>query len=180
MIPLVLPAALKALPWRLIGAVALVVAVALMGWLVSAWRAAYHSLQATEKLLETTRTEARQCAASEAIARQVYAESQRKAAETAARDKATAERIERELTQTLAAADARGRDLARRLRDYQARACPQPVPAAADPAGGADGPTGEPGDGDAIERATAAHLSACERDSTRLAGWQEWWAGVSR
>lgn len=55
MIPLVVPAALKALPWRLIGAVALVLAVALAGWRVTLWHQAYRRLDGIEAALAAER-----------------------------------------------------------------------------------------------------------------------------
>jgi hypothetical protein len=69
----------------------------------------------------------------------------------------------------LDAADRRGRELARRLRD--ARAAPG-VPAACPGAAAADVAPGEPGDARAIDEAFIAHLGACERDAERLAELQ--------
>ena len=51
MIPLAIPAALKAVPWRLVGWSALVAVVALAGWRVSAWRAAYVALPGVQEAL---------------------------------------------------------------------------------------------------------------------------------
>ena len=51
MIPLAIPAALKVVPWRLIGWGALVAVVALAGWRVSAWRAAYVALPGVQEAL---------------------------------------------------------------------------------------------------------------------------------
>ena len=182
MIPFAVPAVLKTIPWRLVGAVALVVAVAVMGWRVSVWHDSHRKLKATEKALETRTAEAQQCAARELVAAQAYREAAGKAKAREAEDRATAERIEHDLQTKLADADARGRDLARRLRHASRAACAGSgaVPGAAAAAGQPAQPAGEPGDGDAVEIATAEHLSACERDATRLAGWQEWWAGVRR
>lgn len=77
--------------------------------------------------------------------------------------------VERGLSERLDAADRRGRELARRLRD--ARAAPG-VPAACPGAAAPDGPAGEPGDARAIDEAFIAHLGACERDAERLAELQ--------
>lgn len=57
MIPILatLRALLTGLPWRLIGAVALVVLVALVGWRVSAWHRAYQRLEVVEAELEAER-----------------------------------------------------------------------------------------------------------------------------
>ena len=174
-------AVLKGLPWRAIGAVALVVVVALMGWRVSVWREGWQALQATQKALATSKAEVARYAAREASAWQALREAEGKAKAKEAIDRATAERIENELQTKLAAADARGRDLARRLLDATRKTCPGlgAVPGPAGTAGQSAQAAGEPGDGEAIERATAAHLTACERDAERLAGWQAWWAEVS-
>jgi hypothetical protein len=79
------------------------------------------------------------------------------------------EGVERDLQEKLGAADRRGRDLARRLRDAALGlpgACPAtPVP---------DGPAGESGDAGEVGEALADHFAACERDATRLAELQDW------
>lgn len=178
MIPLVWPAAIKALPWRAIGAATVVAVVAFAGWRVSVWHDAYKRLQATEKALATRTAEAQQCADREAVAALAYADAARQAESVAAADKATAERIQRELQINLAAADRTGRDLARRLRDYQARRCGSAVPAAAGASVELTGTAGEPSVGSVVERATAEHFAACAKDAERLSGWQQWWTKV--
>ena len=111
-------------------------------------------------------------AAGAAVRAEWYAE-RAKAAEaaTAALRAETAkhQEVERGLTDKLDAADRRGRDLARRLRD--ALAAPG-VPAACPGAAAADVAPGEPGDARAIDEAFIAHLGACERDAERLAELQ--------
>ena len=81
---------------------------------------------------------------------------------------------EQNLTARLAAADARGRDLARRLRDALAtpEACPLP-PVGGTP-GTADGAGGKPADPAEVGAALADHLAACERDAQRLTELQGW------
>ena len=79
------------------------------------------------------------------------------------------EGVERDLQAKLGAADRRGRDLARRLRDA-ASGLPGACPAAPVP----DDATGESGDAGEVGEAIAAHLAACERDATRLAELQDW------
>ncbi len=174
------------LPARALAAIALMAAVALMGWRVTAWRegylqtrAAQDALRRTERALATRTAELRLCTDREAIAAQALREAASAAAARAEADRATAQRIENELTTRLAAADARGRDLARRLRD--AAACPGAgaVPGAAPPAGSAAPAAGEPGSTHGIAEATAALAAACDRDSARLAGWQAWWSAVA-
>lgn len=49
---MILPAAVLALPWRLIGAVGLVAVVALMGWRVTRWHDAYEALPGLQSALE--------------------------------------------------------------------------------------------------------------------------------
>lgn len=80
------------------------------------------------------------------------------------------EEVERGLEAKLDDADRRGRELARRLRHPQA--CPLPSPAGT--TGPADDAPGVPGDAGETGAALAAHLSACERDATRLAELQRW------
>jgi hypothetical protein len=77
--------------------------------------------------------------------------------------------VERGLSERLDAADRRGRELARRLRD--ARAAPG-LPEACPGAAAADVAPGEPSDARAIDEAFIAHLGACERDAERLAELQ--------
>ena len=78
------------------------------------------------------------------------------------------EEVTRELEARLAGADARGRDLAARLRLYaQARAIAD-LPRPGAPARPADAASGKPGDQAAVGAAFASHLAACERDAQRL------------
>ena len=89
------------------------------------------------------------------------------------RQRAVTEEVERGLSAKLAAADARGRDLAGRLRDaLSAGTCP--VSAAGVAAGAIDRAGGEPSDQAAIGAALADHLAACERDAQRLTDLQSW------
>lgn len=170
---------LAGLPWRIIGAVALVVAIAIAGQRVSTWRESHHALQATEKALATRTAELTQCSDSLTVSALAYAEAAGKAESIAAADRETRQRVENELQTNLAAAGVRGRDLARRLRDYQARRCSRPVPAAAGAVAELAGAAGERDDSEAVDRATADHFAACSRDAERLAGWQGWWREVS-
>lgn len=174
------------LPARALAAIALVAAVALMGWRVTAWRegylqtrAAQDALRRTEKALARRTAEVVQYQRREAIALETAREAASAAAAREIRDRAAAQKVENELTTRLAAADARGRDLARRLRD--AAACPGAgaVPGATPPAGSAAPAAGEPGSAHGIAEATAALAAACDRDSARLAGWQAWWSAVA-
>ena len=167
---------------RAIAAAVVVAIIAAAGWRVSAWRSGYLALEATESRLQALTAEAEQCAARERVAAQAWAEAAGKAKAQADQDRATAERVERELETKLAAADARGRDLARRLLDATRAASAGGVAlsGAASAAGQPAGAAGEPGDEGGLGVALAAHLSACESDSLRLAGWQTWWASVQR
>jgi hypothetical protein len=51
MIPLAIPAALKVVPWRLVGAAAAVAVVAFAGWRVSAWKASHEALPGIREAL---------------------------------------------------------------------------------------------------------------------------------
>jgi hypothetical protein len=111
--------------------------------------------------------------AAEAVVRSEWHLERARAAEAAreaeARLYARHQEVERGLTQKLDAADRRGRDLARRLRD--ALAAPG-VPGACPDAPAPDGPAGEPGDAGGLGAALADHLAACERDAARFAELQ--------
>lgn len=94
------------------------------------------------------------------------------------RQHAAAQEIERGLSEKLAAADIRGRDLAGRLRSALGSAGTCPVPATGEPAGPADGAAGEPGNPTEIGEALASHFIACERDAERLGQLQVYWFGL--
>jgi hypothetical protein len=68
--------------------------------------------------------------------------------------------------------DRTARDLARRLRDALGRGCPG-VPGAG-PAGSADAPGEEPGNGEALGRVVEDHIAACAADAEQLTALQEW------
>lgn len=92
---MILPAAVLALPWRLIGAVGLVAVVALMGWRVTRWHDAYAALPGLRDALarEEACEEGSQCAGRvaaltarhDAIAQEVAADYARELADIAAR-----------------------------------------------------------------------------------------------
>ena len=92
---MILPAAVLALPWRLIGAVGLVAVVALMGWRVTRWHDAYAALPGLRDALarEEACEEGSQCAdrvaaltaRHDAIAQEVAADYARELADIAAR-----------------------------------------------------------------------------------------------
>lgn len=92
---MILPAAVLALPWRLIGAVGLVAVVALMGWRVTRWHDAYAALPGLRDALarEEACEEGSQCAdrvaaltaRHAAIAQEVAADYERELADIAAR-----------------------------------------------------------------------------------------------
>jgi hypothetical protein len=133
----------------------LALALAALGWL--GYRTAYQSGYE---------------AATAAVRAEWYLERAKAAEAATAALRAAVERhqeVERGLTDKLDAADRRGRDLARRLRD--ALAAPG-VPQACADAPAPDGPAGEPGDAGGIGAAIADHLAACERDAARFAELQ--------
>ena len=92
--------------------------------------------------------------------------------------------IEHGLTEKLADADRRGRDLAGRLLSYQRALAVARAAAAAAPAGTPAGAAGEPegaGEpGEAVAEGTREYFATCERDATRLAEWQAWWGKINR
>ena len=87
---------------------------------------------------------------------------------------------EQNLTARLAAADSRGRDLARRLRDALGAAGDCPVPPVGPASGEADGGAGKPADPSEVGAAFADHLAACERDAQRLTDLQGWVGRIQR
>ena len=87
--------------------------------------------------------------------------------------------VEQNLTARLDAADARGRDLARRLRNaLAAGTCPLPQPG--DATSPADGASQEPDNQAALGAALADHLAACEHDAERLTNLQTWVGRINR
>ena len=87
--------------------------------------------------------------------------------------------VENALTQKLDAADARGRDLARRLRLALSEGiCP--TPAGGSTPGPTDGAGAESDDPAAIGAALADHLAACEQDAERLTSLQRWVGEIRR
>lgn len=110
--------------------------------------------------------------------RDAYASAKAKAQAKQEADRKAAEEVERDLRNKLAQSDAAGRDTARRLRDYQARACRGPVPTAAASPGEPAGAGGESERDAAIGRATEDTFAACKRDAERLNGWERWASSV--
>jgi hypothetical protein len=140
---------------RLYLGVGLALALAGLGWL--GYRTAYQSGYEAAEAAVRSEWHLERARAAEA------------AREAEARLYARHQEVERGLTQKLDAADRRGRDLARRLRD--ALAAPG-VPGACPDAPAPDGPAGEPGDAGGLGAALADHLAACERDAARFAELQ--------
>ena len=118
-------------------------------------------------------------AGQEAARAEMAADVARAAAETARIDAERArlaDRIEHDLQPKLKDATDRANSLSSRLWAYtRSRPLPQAPGTAPEPSGS----TGESADGDPVGEALTAHLGACARDATRLAGWQEWYAGIS-
>ena len=112
--------------------------------------------------------------AGQSAVRAEWAEANRKAIEAAGealrQELKRREEIERGLQTKLDAADRRGADLARRLRNALAADCPLPKTPATP--GEADGTGGVAADPRAIDEALIAHLGACEQDATRLSELQ--------
>jgi hypothetical protein len=94
-------------------------------------------------------------------------------------DRKVAEEVERDLQTKLAAADASGRDLGRRLSDYIARARRCAVSPATPATGVPDAPGAPGGDPEArraveIDRAVEDTLAECKTNATDLDAWYEW------
>lgn len=157
---------------------AAVASVALLCWRIGVWHDAYGTLQATEKSLATRTEKLRQCQADVTAAQAQYDEAALLAESVAVQDREQSQRIEHVLQERLYMADATGRDLARRLYNYQARAGGGAVCTAAGSTGEPAGAGTQSRDGEAIERATADHFAACADDAVELDGWQQWWGAV--
>jgi hypothetical protein len=86
------------------------------------------------------------------------------------------------LAPKLASADARARDLSKRLSEYFASDASRALSILAETArstAGASGDginTGNANDG--VGEAIGNHLAACSRDGVRLNGWREWYEGL--
>lgn len=165
--------------WVKIGAAVALAGLLWWGWhTVTGWREDSHALEATEKALATRTTELSQCTDSATAAALAYAAAVAKAESEATADRLTAERIEHDLQTRLAAADGTGRDLARRLRDYQARRCRSAVPAAAGAAGQPAVASPESSLDAEIGRATEQVYADCKSDAVKADGWLEWWREI--
>lgn len=168
MIPL-----LSALPWRLIGAGAAVVAV-----LSGAWHYGHTRYEAGEAAVQA-RWDAERLIAAEAFAKQAAA-----VAATVEADKAISAKVQHELETRLADSDARTGDLARRLQN--SRICPgggslSSTSAAAGTVqdGRESGGAGEVGRlADAIRDAESDALVACARDGQALSAVAPWYDKV--
>lgn len=171
---------------RAIAAAVVVALIAWSGWTVNGWRQDSNALEATETALETRTAEAEQCAAREQIAAEAYAEAAGKAAAQAEADRIAARRIECELSDRIATAESRRRDLARRLLDATRAGCPSDgaVSGSASVAGavsdrGEPGGVGEAGRlAEAIRGATADAFAACARDGEALSQVGPWYDEV--
>ena len=167
-------AALKALPWRLIGYCAAALAAVLLFHRVSVWHDGYKRTEAAEEALDASRAQVAALQRERALIEQARAS----AALKAEKDALAAMEVESELKAKLAQSDAYGRDMARRLRNAFSGRGAVSAPAAA-PGEPVSAP-GEPAGDGAIEAATADAFGACKRDADRLGAWQEWWARVGQ
>lgn len=164
-------------PRMIVYAVLLAAALGMVGWFSHARYAAGEAAGRAQVQRQWDRaTEAAQAAyAARVRATQARIEADRKAAEE----------IENDLRTKLADADTAGRDLARRLRDYQARTRRCTVPAAAPAPGQPAGTGGEPapdaaaGRAAEIDRAVEDVMGACRRDAERLNAWDQWATAVA-
>jgi hypothetical protein len=167
-------------PWWPVVRVLLIVA-AIAGVAASGW--ALRGKVAGAELAELSARHAAELADIRNRAEQARADAEADARRIVEHQARVGREIERDLSTRLAGADARARDLAGRLRRALAAAgpaCGGAVPGDADAPGEPAAAAGEPADAGEAGAAVAAHLAACERDASRLEGWQTWWAGVSR
>lgn len=110
--------------------------------------------------------------------RAAYEAAAANAAKTEADQRRAAEEIENGLREQIQTADAGARDLARRLRDWQARARGCALPGTAPTAGQPDRPGGSADNDATVERLVEDTYAACSRDAARLDAWQKWAADV--
>jgi len=115
-----------------------------------------------------------------ALRERLHLEALRRSEEMVDAARKITQEVEHDLTARLAAADARGRDLSRRLRDALAGSGHCPLPADRASPGPTDRAGGESGDPEAIGAALADHLAACERDAQRLTDLQTWVGRIQR
>jgi len=116
--------------------------------------------------------QAAQAAAVEAQARAVAAQIEA--------DREAARKVEDGLREKISAADAAGRSLSQRLRDYQARRCGSTVPAATGDASQPAGTIGGAARDEEVERLSDSTWAACAKDGVRLDKIEEWRKSVSR
>jgi len=158
--------------WRLVAyAVAILAVIALVG-LFS------HSRYAAGEAAGRAHVQALWDAATEAQ-RKAVVEAEAKAAKTEADQRAAAQEVENGLREQVAAADAAGRTLSQRVRDYEAslarcRSLPGTPPGTAQP----EGTGGESGRDAAFERLSDDAWAACKRDALRLDRIDQWAAKV--
>lgn len=165
-------AALKALPWRLIGYCAAALATVLLFHRITVWHDGYKRTEAAEEALDASRAQVAALQRERALIEQARAN----AALKAEKDALAAMEVESELKAKLAQSDAYGRDMARRLRD--AFAGRSTVPAAPAAPGEPASAPGSPGSVGELEAAAGDAFAACKRDSDRLAAWIDWWGKV--
>jgi hypothetical protein len=105
-------------------------------------------------------------------------EAAEQAATTERENARVAKEIQDAIQEKLDAASADARSLSERVRYYQSKRCPRPVPQVAGAPAQPDPASGVPEDGGAVGEATDAHYAACARDATRLGQWQVWYKGL--
>lgn len=147
---------------------------------VQQWRADSHELATLKPKLTDAQDELEQIKAEREAAATAYAAAAATAHDIAEADRLAAKEVQRDLESKLATADRAGRDLARRLRDFQARAGRGALPGLAGAAAGAADAASQPDHGQVVELATAEHFGACAGDAERLAHWGEWYGRVCR
>jgi hypothetical protein len=166
-------AALKLVPWRLIGFIAAAIVATWLWVTVMHWRDDSHALP-------KVKAEVTQLRAEKAAQKVAYDAAVKEAARITAANEKVAREVENGLREKISAGDAAGRSLSQRLRDYQASLsrC-RALPAAAGDAGQPAGTSGVPGRDEEVERLSDGAWAACSRDSVRLDAIEAWRAGLA-
>lgn len=165
---------------RLVSIVVAAVVVVLGFWRIHVWHEAFQREAVTQKRLDEASRELEGLREASRAAERAHADAIGRAATVAQENQAHAVETQTKLERDLAAADARGRDLARRMRVYEASraACSGPTAALAGAATVDADASGDTGGSGGVAQATAGFYRACFRDAGRLNAWVAWYEGV--
>jgi hypothetical protein len=158
--------------------VAATLAIVVWGWRITVWHGAYHDLDAAQAAEKQHAADLKDCTAATDAAGKAFDDALVLSQTVAAADRAAAAKTEEDLHARLKTADSAGRDLARRLHDYEVRQGGGPTAALAGAATVSVGARQDTGGDAGVGQATAQVFVACNSDAERLDGWRSWWAGV--